>query len=220
MGNYNIVFDLIEHPENFSSEEVHEILSNPEMKEIYKILCKLSTVLNAENNISEELIDEEWERLNAEPAMKPEIQKCFKGHLISSSRAASVSLIFFSSLIALAVGISVSFSVAHKKSKDSSEFSSTNVTQMVSSGDTTTSKVNEEIEKSGPVIFEDTPLDNILKIVSHNYDVSVKFRNPDTAEIHLFYKFDARKPLEDIVEQLNTFERISISIDGDTIIVE
>lgn len=220
MENYNIVYDLIEHPENFSSEEVHEILSNPEMKEIYKILCQLSTVFNAENNISEELIDEEWERLNAKPAIKPEIQKCFSGRLISSSRVASVSLIFFSSLIALAVGISVSLSVAHKKSKDSSEFSSTNVSQMISSGDTITSKVNEETEKSGPVIFEDIPLEDILKVISHYYNVSVKFRNPDTAEIHLFYKFDARKPLEDIVEQLNTFERISISIDGDTIIVE
>lgn len=220
MGNYNIVFDLIEHPENFSSEEVHEILSNPEMKEIYKMLCKLSTVFNAENNISEELIDEEWECLNAGSTMKPEIQKCFKGRLMSSSRAASVFLIFFSSLIALAVGISVSLSVTHKKTKNSSEFSSTTVTQMVSSGDTITSKVNDNIEKSGPVIFEDTPLEDILNVVSHSYDVSVKFRNPDTAEIHLFYKFDAGKLLEDIVEQLNTFERISISIDGDTIIVE
>lgn len=220
MENYDLVYDLIEHPENFSSKEVLEILSNPEMKEIYKMFCKLSTVYNAENNISEELIDEEWERLNAEQAIKPDIQKRFKRRLKSSSRVASVSLIFFSSLIALAVGISVSLSVADKKPKDSTEFSSTNVSQMVSAGDTSTSIVNEQTEKSGPVIFEDTPLEDILKVVSHYYDVSVKFRNPDTAEIHLFYKFDAGKPLGDIVEQLNTFERISISIDGDTIIVK
>ena len=38
--------------------------------------------------------------------------------------------------------------------------------------------------------------------------------------MHLFYKFDTRQPLDDIIEQLNTFDRIDIRKEGNTLIVE
>lgn len=221
MDRYDKIFNIIEHPEKYSSEEISDILSNPEMKEMYKIMCKTSTVLNAENQISDEYINYEWERLKPYRAMRPEIKKVNKRRFRSSSRAASVAVIIFVSFVAIAVGISVSLSVDEKESKAlENESSSTNVTQKVYNVDTSVSIINEKTEESSPVIFEDAPLKDILKVISDHYGVSVKFKNLSTREIHLFYKLDVSKRLEDVVEQLNTFERITISIDGDTIIVE
>ncbi len=221
MDRYDKIFNIIEHPEKYSSEEISDILSNPEMKEMYKIMCKTSTVLNAENQISDEYINYEWERLKPYRAMRPEIKKVNKRRFRSSSRAASVAVIIFVSFVAIAVGISVSLSIDQNESKVlENETSSTIVSQKVYNVDTSVSIINEKTEESSPVIFEDAPLKDILKVVSDHYGVSVKFKNLSTGEIHLFYKFDVSKRLEDVVEQLNTFERITISIDGDTIIVE
>ncbi len=179
MDKYNKIFDLVENSEKYTSEEISAILSETEKKEIYKILCKTSTVLNSNDHISDEYIDEEWARLNVETDLDSGTYKGIKVCNRSLSRAASVALIIFSSLAVLAVGISVSVSISDKKSKTSeTEFSTTNVNQMVANCDTAVSKVNDQKDKSSPVIFDDTPLEDILKVVSEQHDVSVKFRNP------------------------------------------
>ncbi len=145
MDKYDKIFDLVENSEKYTSEEISEILSDTEMKEIYKILCKTSTVLNSNDHISDEYIDEEWARLNVESDLDSGTYKEIKGSNRSLSRAASVALIIFSSLAVLAVGISVSVSISDKKSKTSeTEFSTTNVNQMVANCDTAVSKVKDQ----------------------------------------------------------------------------
>ena len=52
MENYDMILDLVEHPEKYSQDEIREILSHPEMKEIYVMLCKTSTALNSHDKIS------------------------------------------------------------------------------------------------------------------------------------------------------------------------
>lgn len=76
------------------------------------------------------------------------------------------------------------------------------------------------MEEVNPVIFEDTSLEEILKAISEYYDVRVEFKDQESSGIHLFYKFDSRLPLEDILEQLNTFDRIDIRKEGNILIIE
>ncbi|MDE6022276.1 MAG: DUF4974 domain-containing protein [Muribaculaceae bacterium] len=221
MDKYDKILDLVEHPNKYASEEVHELLSDQEMKEIYRLLSDTATALHAEQLVSEEYLNHEWERINTDVGGNPRMLNSFKLHVFPFSRAVSVIAIILSSLVALAVGISISVTMSDKKTKgDVSENPSQDLTQAVSNYDTISSSDNGINVEMDPVIFEDMPLEEILKAVSDHYNISVKFQNPDKAGIHMFYKFDTRKSLEDIVEQLNTFERITISIEGDSIIVE
>lgn len=221
MDRYEAILDLVEHPNRFTPEEVLEQLSDPEMKEIYILLSDTTTALHAKESVSEEYINQEWERINTELTIGSNSLKSFKLHKNSFLRVASVAAIILFSLAALAFGITISVSLSDKKTNGvSSELSSNSRVQSLTNEDTVAHSDMEHKVEIEPMIFEDTPLDEILKTVSDNYEVSVKFLNPNKAGIHLFYKFDARKSLENIVDQLNTFERISVRIDGDTIIVE
>jgi len=71
-----------------------------------------------------------------------------------------------------------------------------------------------------PVMFENEPLENIMKEVAAAYGIEVKFNNRQAAMLHLYYKFDPTLSLNEIVEQLNTFEQIDIRRSGDILIID
>lgn len=223
MENYDIILDLVEHPEKFSPENVHEILSNPEMKDLYNTLCRTSSALNANYHISDEQIDMEWQRLHSEYTKKQKQYniKSFIRRFLPSSRVASFTVILLTSLAALAFGIAVTVSVVEKKSKPKhDEISSEHSVMTTLDNDSIPVSPKYLKDEIGPVIFEDVPLEDILKAISENYGVDVKFISQETAVIHLFYKFDSEQPIDEILEQLNTFDRIDIRKEGNTLIVE
>ena len=219
MDKYDRILDLAEHPERYSPEQVVELLSDPDGKTFYNTLCKTVSVMNFDKPISDDTVDAEWERVTGEPMIKRR-KKLLTLKKRPYSRVASVTTIICTSLAAVALGLSFTISVMDKKPmgtevkepqpklerKDA-------VNDTIISGESMTAAIT-------PVIFEDTPLKDILDVVSGHYGVELKYNTPEAARLHLYYKFDARRPLRDIVEQLNTFEKINISIDADTLIIE
>ena len=88
------------------------------------------------------------------------------------------------------------------------------------STDTVTAK-NDTVKVSlTPIMFEDEPLEKIMKEVANAYGVEVKFYNKDAASLHLYYEFDPSLQLNEVVEQLNTFEQINIKKNGNTLTID
>ena len=222
MENYDMILDLVEHPEKYSQDEIREILSHPEMKDIYEILCRTSSALNSNDRISDEFIDSEWQRLNTVfPAEHKNGKPFFKRLLIPSSRIASFVVIILTSVVAFAVGIVVTVSVVDKKTEVPQVEKPLETSNKTASFSDTITKSHKDMKAEfNPVIFEDTSLEEILKAISEHYEVRVEFKSQESAGIHLFYKFDARQHLDDIIEQLNTFDRIDIRKEGNTLIID
>ena len=57
MDKYEIVLDMIEHPDKYSLQKWETILSDPETRDIYQILCKADSALEANKEID---VDAEW----------------------------------------------------------------------------------------------------------------------------------------------------------------
>ncbi len=45
MDKHELVFDMIDHPEHYTSEQIAELLSDPEAREIYNLLCKTESTV-------------------------------------------------------------------------------------------------------------------------------------------------------------------------------
>ena len=58
MDKYELVLGIVEHPEKYTSEQLAEIMSDPETKEIYNQLCKVDSAIEADKEID---VDAEWE---------------------------------------------------------------------------------------------------------------------------------------------------------------
>ena len=103
MDKYDHVLDIIEHPENYTSELLAEILSDQEARAIYNLLCKTESAIKASG---EPDVDAEWERFSQKSAVSRR-----RSFLWAGSRAASIVAIVATSIVAVAAGIAVTVSV-------------------------------------------------------------------------------------------------------------
>lgn len=211
-SKYDIVLDIIEHPDNYTSGQLEDILSDPETREIYNLLCKTESAVKADNKID---VDAEWERFSKKYAMRPR-----RSFLWFGSRAASIAAVVGTSLVAVAAGIAVTVSVIDHKSEPLAEeaMPATSVTTVTTDS---LSAVNDTVRVViEPMMFENETLENIMKGVSDAYGVEVKFNNKEAASLHLYYKLDPSLPLDEVVEQLNTFEQIDIKRNGNILNID
>ena len=209
MDKYDLVLDMIEHPENYTSEQLAELLAEPETREIYNLLCKTDSAIEASRGID---VDAEWE--------------CFAqkrgrlSYLWRGSRAASIAAIVGSSVVAVAAGIAVTVAVVTHKLEPVAKEATIVSTAMPATTEDIITPADTVRSLSEPMMFENEPLEAIIKEVAAAYGVEVKFNNREVASLHLYYKLDTSLPLKEVVEQLNTFEQINIKQDGNILNID
>ena len=212
MDKYELVLDIVEHPEKYTSEQLAEIMSEPETREIYNLLCKTDSAIEANEEVD---VDAEWENFSEKHAFRPCRSKFWFG-----SRAASIAAIICTSIVAVAAGIAVTVVVIDHKPEPVAENVVVDPSAIAVSTDTLTTKNDTVMVNLTPIVFENEPLEKIMKEVAVVYGVAVKFCNADAASLHLYYKFDPSLPLNEVVEQLNTFEQIDIKQSGNTLTID
>lgn len=212
MDKYDLVLDIIEHPEKYTSEQLAEIMSEPETREIYNLLCKTESAIKGSD---EPDISSEWEKFSNSRLVRPRRVFSWFG-----SRAASITAIVGTSIAAVAAGIAVTVSVISRKSEPIAENKAVVPSAVTVSVDTITSTADTVNESLAPVMFENEPLEKIMKEIVKAYGIEVKFNDANTASLHLYYKFDPSLTLNEVIEQLNTFELINIRRNGNTLTID
>lgn len=211
MDKYDLVLDIIEHPEKYSSEQLAEIMSESETRDIYNLLCKTDSAVEAYQDSD---INAEWKIFSDKNKVR--LHRTF---LCPGSRAASIAAIIGTSIIAVAAGIVATVAVIDHRQKPIGD--NATVASSVIANPTDKITIQNDTVKFGAdaIMFEDESLENIMKDVADAYGIEVKFNNNETASLHLYYKFDPSLPLNEVVEQLNTFERIKIERNGNILII-
>ena len=212
MDKFELVLDIIEHPEKYSPEQLAEIMSEPETREIYNLLCKTESSAKANNTPD---IDAEWAKFSEKHDVSPR-----RSFLWLGNRAASIAAIIGTSIVAVAAGIAVTVAVTDHKSGPIAEEAKATASVGSATPDTLTVRNDTVNIRLTPVMFENEPLENIMKEIAEVYGAEVKFNNKDVASLHLYYKLDPSLPLDEVVEQLNTFEQINISQKGNILNID
>ena len=212
MDKYDLVLDIIEHPDKYSSEQLAEIMSEPETREIYNLLCKTESAIK---DSEEPDVSSEWEKFSDSRLVRSRRVFSWFGN-----RAASIAAIVGSSIVAVAAGIAVTVSVIDHKSEPFAENTAVAPSAVAISTDTIASKCDTVNVYMTPVMFENEPLEKIMNEVAKTYRVEVKFKDENVASLHLYYKLDPSLTLNDVIEQLNTFEQINIRRNGNTLIID
>lgn len=212
MDKYELVLAIIEHPERYTEEQLAEILSDSECREIYNLLCKTDSAVEAHKEVD---VEAEWERFAARHGQRRRLRWF-------SSRAASIAAIVGTSIVALASGIAVTVKMIEPASEPEQQPEPAPVAaaQVVPAAESVTVPADTIVEFSGPVMFEDETLESIMHHVALVYGVEVKFNNDDAAALHLYYRLDPTLSLDEVVAQLNTFEQISIYREDNTLIID
>lgn len=210
MDKLKLIFDIIEHPYNYTEEQLAEILSDSESKEIYKLLCKTDSAIVHAEDID---IDAEWENFSMKHGLNT-LRHVSRPRNI----AASIAIIAGTSIVVIAAGIAGSLSVNHNKPQSMSDTTSAPYAEAATT-DSVTTMTDTVKELLMPVLFEDKTLEIIMKEISETYNVEVRFNNNNAAGLRLYYRLDPSLPLSEVLEQLNTFEQININRNETTLTI-
>ena len=69
-------------------------------------------------------------------------------------------------------------------------------------------------------IFENIPLDEMVNEIAHYYNKVADIQSEEAHELRLYYKWERKDALESVVDDLNHFDRVSLAIEDDKLIVK
>ena len=210
MDKFEKILDMIDHQEKYSDEEIRVLLQDEECRKLYQTMQEVdSALVKQETPVVD--IDKEWEKFENDHSGES-----------SSWRKVAASVIGF----VLVSGIA--FAAIHTYIKKSQEPMLTNEshTELVAKDSVKQVAVKDSLTKAKAEkaaihkTFENVAFDKMIAEIAAYYDMRVKFENVEAKSLRLYYEWDSRSSIENIVKELNQFENVNIEVVGQNIIVK
>jgi hypothetical protein len=227
------LLDMTEHPEKHSEQELLDILNDPDLRADYEVMSRAREAFakrNAKNeSVSDDVIDDEWKKLsnkiNEERGVKSEefAEAMGKNHSsfltlhssFSKIAAVFIGFILISVLSIAAIHLLRGGSKPDNQTtvavKDSVQKEKTVEAQPVAKDSTKTA-----VQKR----FEDVELQVMLKEMAQYYNVKVDFQNAGACHLRMHFLWNQKDGVEEVANQLNQFNQVSIAFVDNTITVK
>lgn len=213
MDKFDLLLHAVDRPEDFTTEELLALLSDPELKEAYDILVDTRSALYPHSSID---VDKEW----SDFSRRKDPDRSLVSSFFTRHSAAAI-IAGFLTLCATAAVISVSLSrseahIIHSELTDAHSFTEFNTIP----ASAVTESDSLMLSKSDIMTFENNTLNDILTEIGTYYNVKINFTSDNSKKLRLFFKWDRSLSAEEVVRLLNNFDRISISFSENVITVK
>ena len=74
--------------------------------------------------------------------------------------------------------------------------------------------------KQTPVIFNNVELQQIMQYIADGYGVKVEYKNEATRTLRFYLQWEADDSLQEIIDKINHFEKVHLTLNEETIIIE
>ena len=169
--------------------------------------------LHDEDIDTSEIIDEEWVKFEAE-------------HFGSEKRKVKSEKFSFLKIAASFIGVLMLSGIAYAAIRMVSQHvegdlqSPTQEARITNSRQQITDEQPTDSTAMKPVVFEDTELTTILHEVATFYQCETVYKNEKVKHVRLYFTWDKTKPIDEVVETFNKFERFHITRENQKLIVE
>lgn len=231
---WDMLLNLLEHPEKYSETQKDELLGDKEVNELYQQLIETRQSLDfamSKEKMKMPSIDAEWEKLKEEKQQKEEMsqnaetQQTAKLFSLWSPmrKVAAVAAVLFVS--------GITFAAIHLVTRSHQPSDNSNTELVASQKDSIQqvsapqkSNIEEKTDSASlaqlPLVYENAELQNILTPIAGHFHLQVTYQNESARHIRLFLQLEKNMSLDDIIELLNHFEKVNIRHEGQTLIVE
>ena len=208
--NIDRLLDALEHPENYNDTEIEQLLTDPDEREVYEMLRKTADISAPVPEIN---IDEEWRRFEAkQPKRRPVILRWLSFMASRNAAAVVTALVGTLAVVAATIGVTHYFN-ANKEMAQTEQTEPQKQTAIADSKVAPTDTIPAETTPlPETIVFKGENLERILADIAGYYGVTVKFNQDAAKSLLLYFEWDQSLPLSEVVEQLNNFEQINITI--------
>ena len=195
-----MLFDMQEHPEKYTDEQMERLLDDEEVKEFLRDLsiARMAGKKAAPKKVD---VDKAWKEFSN--GSYPNRMKI----------AASVIGVIFLSGVALAAVQNGWFRFsAADKAADNNAVTELTVKPKSSANESLKAMTSESKDSLDmkPVVFDNAELGTVLMQIADFYHVKVEYMNVNTQHVRLFFNWNKSKTLEQNLELLNAFDCIQI----------
>ena len=208
---------MMEHPAQYSEEQWQELLADEECRKLYEAMqlsADAFAMADAKEKIANGIKDEEWLRFEAEHLDAQPHSSLFTIHYPLKKIAAMFIGVLMLSGIAYAAVHMINQHVG------SNQQSPTQEAQMTHSPQQKTDEQPTDSTTMKPVIYEDAELATILNDIATSYQCETVYKKEASKHIRLYFTWDKKQTIDDIIDTFNKFERIHITRENKKLIVE
>ena len=221
---WDMLLNLLEHPEKYSETQKDELLGDEEVNELYQQLIEIRQSLDfakSKEEMKMPSIDAEWEKLN-QNAETQQTAKLFSLWSPMRKVAAVAAVLVVSGITFAAIHLVTRSHQASDKHNTELVASQKDSIQQVSAPQK--SNIEEKTDSASlaqlPLVYENAELQNILTPIAGHFHLQVTYQNETARHIRLFLQLEKNMSLDDIIELMNHFEKVNIRHEGQTLIVE
>ena len=217
MNKTEQLLKMLEHPERYNEQQWQEILADDECRELYSLMAKTRSAFvreQADERLSDEMINEQWQRLEAGHPTRAAIVPLW--------RKAAAAAVVAVATIGIAVAAMHTGFFGLKQADNQTEQTTKQQQEQVApeTSSTIAEQPADTLDAAQPQLFEEAPLEQVLTALAAHYGVEVEYRTDDVRSLRLFYQWEPEYTLDKVVEMLNNFEAFSIRHEGNKLIVE
>lgn len=231
---WDMLLDLLEHPEKYSETQKDELLGDEEVNELYQQLVETRQSLDfakSKEKMKMPSIDAEWEKLKEEKQQKEEMSQNAETQQTAKLFSLWSPMRKVAAVAAVLVVSGITFAAIHLVTR-SHQPSDKNNTELVTSHKDSIqqvsapqkSNIEEKTDSASlaqlPLVYENAELQNILTPIAGHFHLQVTYQNESARHIRLFLQLEKNMSLDDIIELMNHFEKVNIRHEGQTLIVE
>lgn len=219
---WDMLLDLLEHPEKYSETQKAELLGDEEVKELYQQIVETRQALDFDK-LKEELkmpsIDEEWKKLKEEKKQSTKVAFLWS----PMRKVAAVAAVLVVSGFTFAA-IHLALLSRQTSDKNNTELIAASKDSVLEVSFTRKANIEEKAYSASiakfPLVYENAELKNILTPIAEHFHLKVTYQNESARHIRLFLQLKEDMSIDDIIKLMNHFEKVNIRHEGQTLIVE
>lgn len=231
---WDMLLNLLEHPEKYSETQKDELLGDKEVNELYQQLIETRQSLDfakSKEKMKMPSIDAEWEKLKEEKQQKEEMSQNAETQQTAKLFSLWSPMRKVAAVAAVLVVSGITFAAIHLVTRSHQPSDNSNTELVASQKDSIQqvsapqkSNIEEKSDSASlaqlPLVYENAELQNILTLIAGHFHLQVTYQNESARHIRLFLQLEKNMSLDDIIELLNHFEKVNIRHEGQTLIVE
>ena len=231
---WDMLLDLLEHPEKYSETQKDELLGDEEVNELYQLQVETRQSLDfamSKEKMKMPSIDAEWEKLKEEKQQKEEMSQNAETQQTAKLFSLWSPMRKVAAVAAVLVVSGITFAAIHLVTRSHQPSDNSNTELVASQKDSIQqvsapqkSNIEEKTDSASlaqlPLVYENAELQNILTPIAGHFHLQVTYQNESARHIRLFLQLEKNMSLDDIIELLNHFEKVNIRYEGQTLIVE
>ena len=196
-----LLLKMQNEPEQFTEEEIRQLMEDDECRQFYEQMVRAADSVFADDAM---FSSEDGVKTAEERSLIPLIRKV---------AAALVGILMLSGIAYAAIHYT-----RNREAKQQTEYAVTEQSTNNVAKETTMSP--DSMVTVHPKTFENVPLKDIVEEIAAYHHLKVEVRNGEAAALRLYYPWNPQMAFRQVVEELNRFEKVKLTVRENVIVIE